>query len=105
MNRRFSRDSELLAERYPIDPVKIRRIAEELAYCMVADQDLGLSPTYGELEESMHRLNLSTGPDVRLAIDALVFIKLGRSEELQGRDSKSFTFSHRRFQEYLPLAL
>jgi hypothetical protein len=53
----------------------------------------------------MQRLGFSRGSEVRLAIDALVFIKLARSEEDTSQSSPSFTFAHRRFQEYFATCL
>ena len=105
INKRFQQDRSLLAERFPLDPDSIRRVAEELAYCMIADPGLGLSPSRDEIENSMQRLGFSRGSEVRLAIDALVFIKLARSEEDTSQSSPSFTFAHRRFQEYFATCL
>jgi hypothetical protein len=105
IKNRFDRDNTLLTERFTVEPARIRQIAEELAFCMVADHGLGLNPDSNELQQSMARLGLSEGPDVEEAMEALTFIKLARSERRRDQRISSFTFAHRRFQEYFSTCL
>ena len=65
---------------------------------IAADPGLGLTPSRTSLKMSMHNLHL---PWCDAALDALNFVKLARSEQkITEAGDASFTFAHRRFQEY-----
>jgi hypothetical protein len=101
MSKRFSRDSSLVLERYGLSTERLREIAEEAAFCIAAEDGLGLSPERSALKAALHSQGFSEGQDVDTALDALEFIKLARSEgEPEPGRSPGFTFAHRRFQEY-----
>ena len=76
-------------------------MAENAAFCMAADPGLGLSPTRASLQSAMRRLGMAVESNFEILLDALEYIKLARSETTTDVvQSKSFTFAHRRFQEY-----
>ncbi|MDJ0509802.1 MAG: NACHT domain-containing protein [Crocosphaera sp.] len=103
LDKRLTRDQERLKKRFNLEPNEVRAIAEQVAFCMTLDKNLGLSPTREAIGEGM------TDPDVGFRVpghfdkllNALEYLKLARSEEetIAG-ESHKFTFSHRRFQEY-----
>jgi hypothetical protein len=98
---RLTRDKERLWRRFQLEPTNVRAAAESLAFCMAADPGLGLSPTRQDLEDATVRLGLRIGGLFDTLLDALEYIKLARSETATTPgESKPFTFSHRRFQEY-----
>jgi hypothetical protein len=98
---RLIRDKERIQRRFNLLPYQVRLTAEQIAFCMTADNDLGLSPTRKQIFESLVRFGFPANEETSRCLDALEFIKLGRSEiDNLSRDNKLFTFSHRRFQEY-----
>lgn len=98
---RFRRDEERIQKRFSLDIPQLRSAAEDIAFCMVADNDLGLSPKREELKRSMQRNEMNIDDKFDTILDALEFMKLARSEgEGNTQCSKKFTFAHRRFQEY-----
>jgi hypothetical protein len=101
INSRLIRDSERLNRQFGLSPSIIRALAETAAFCMAADNMLGLSPTRERLKSAANNLNMYLGENCDKILDALEYIKLARSEDdrLLG-ESRRFTFSHRRFQEY-----
>ena len=99
--RRFSRDAARIQRRYGANVDFVRRIAEESAFCMAITPSLGLSPSRRDLYTSLVTTNLPLLTRLDTALDALEYIKIGRSvEELAASDGQLFTFAHRRFQEY-----
>ncbi len=98
---RFRRDEKRIQKRFSLDIPQLRSAAENIAFCMVADNDLGLSPRREELKWSMQRFEMNVDDKFDTILDALEFMKLARSEgEGNTQCSKKFTFAHRRFQEY-----
>jgi hypothetical protein len=101
MGTRFLRDSQRLMTRFGISEYRLRRFAEEIAFCMLADSSLGLSPARTALIDSYHNSGFVLAADDTLCLDALEYIKLARQEGASDNARVSqFTFSHRRFQEY-----
>lgn len=101
VNNRLTRDKERLRRRFQVEPSAIRATAEGIAFAMAADTGLGLSPTRDKLAQALQRLHLHPGEYFHTQLDALEYIKLARSETtVIAGESKSFTFAHRRFQEY-----
>lgn len=101
ITNRFKRDEDRLYRRFQLTPTEVRYAAENFAFAMAADDSLGLSPTRDKLEKAFEELNITVDENFETALDALEYIKLARSETATtSGDSKSFTFSHRRFQEY-----
>jgi NACHT domain len=98
---RFLRDVDRVHNRYGLGPEQIRITAEHIAFCMVAAAGLGLDPTRGEIKAELAQHDFHDTADVDTVMDALEYLKLARGEEGDSRDdSRSFTFAHRRFQEY-----
>ena len=101
LEMRLTRDSERLERRFKLEPKQVRKIAEAIAFCMAADSGLGLSPLRAHLKAGLVQHGFLHPEDLDMAMDALEFIKLARQgatdSTAQGR---TFTFAHRRFQEY-----
>jgi NACHT domain len=101
VTHRFKRDEFHILGRFGLNSDQVRAITEVLAFCMSAEPGLGLSPTRSQVIETMVRQHSSAGRNVQLAMNALEYIKLARFEATVGHDDDpTFTFSHRRFQEY-----
>jgi NACHT domain len=98
---RLERDSARVESRFDTSISEIRRVAEDVAFCMAADPSIGLSPSRAALKKSVVSLRSYDGRDLDRMLDALEYTKLARSDAaLNVADSKPFTFAHRRFQEY-----
>ena len=98
---RLSRDTERLGARYSIDSATARLAAENVAYCMSVEKEIGLSPTREQLHDALARYGLELGDNYGRCLDALEYLKLARGEQSPDTDnSMQFTFSHRRLQEY-----
>ena len=98
---RLTRDEERLQRRFKLKPKEIRATAENVAFCMASDPGLGLTPTRDNIATAMKHLGFTVPKKFVSHLDALEYIKLARSETATAAgDSKPFTFSHRRFQEY-----
>ncbi|UCH96932.1 MAG: NACHT domain-containing protein, partial [Candidatus Aminicenantes bacterium] len=98
---RLNRDEERLWRRFNIKPGDLRSAAESIAFSMNANQQIGLSPTRQILQTALLSVDEKLIEKFNTYLDALEFIKLARSETATASgDSKPFTFSHRRFQEY-----
>jgi hypothetical protein len=100
---RLNRDGERIQRRYGATVPELRATAEAAAYCMAADQALGLSPSRAALAASLVRLGVPADGRLGTLLDALVFIKLAQSNQAMGEGAggdPDFTFAHRRFQEY-----
>jgi len=101
LSDRLRHDKERLKRRYNLDSAEVREAAEKIAFCMTADAELGLSPTRRQIKAATEKLKLPLGNRFEILLDALEYIKLARAETARpGESSKSFTFAHRRFQEY-----
>lgn len=100
IQKRLTRDEERLLQKFGKDPNEVKDAAEKIAFCMTSDQGLGLVPTIGQLRQSITNLNLDLGKDFDIYINSLAYLKIAKIEEAQDNESRTFTFSHRRFQEY-----
>jgi hypothetical protein len=98
---RLNRDEERLWRRFNLKPGELRNAADSIAFSMNANQQIGLSPTRQILQTALLSVDEKLIEKFDTYLDALEFIKLARSETATASgDSKPFTFSHRRFQEY-----
>jgi len=99
---RFERDRERVLFRFNLEIQSLREAAETIAFTMTADSGIGLSPSLNAIVDTSRKS--SGGPpddDLRVAVAALSYMRLGRLSEPDGLvGSELFTFSHRRFQEY-----
>ncbi len=105
IQRRLNQDRDRVIQRFGLTVEEIRRVAERVAFCMSQSRDLGLSPSRDDLKKYFLALNFETGDAFENCLDALEFIKLARSDasEFSG-GQRTFTFAHRRFQEYFATA-
>jgi len=99
---RFKRDEARLQRRYAeVSLTDLRQFAENVAFCMTADYELGLNPTRYEIKAAMTRLGFEVDSHFELLLDALEYIRLARSQtSSSSAEAANFTFAHRRFQEY-----
>lgn len=103
---RLTSDAERLKTRYSFNPVELRTAAEQFAFCMAAQDGLGLNPSRQLLHDAMVKLGFKPNKQFETALNALEFMKLARSGTAQEYvSSQVFTFSHRRFQEYFATCL
>jgi tetratricopeptide (TPR) repeat protein len=89
-----------------VPPVVIRRVAEEIAFCMAVDPGLDLSPSRASLLQAMQRLGFGQSlQDAQAVMDELQRRKLARRRDPAGvagarGPTRTFAFTHHRFQEY-----
>jgi hypothetical protein len=103
---RINRDATRLISRYNLTQEQLRDATEKLAFCMTADSNLGLSPSRISLLEATKRQGFDLGQNFYIFLDALEFILLARSDSPISKDpSSTFSFAHRRFQEYFATSL
>lgn len=99
---RLKLDAHRVVQRFdtPIDI--IQDAACKIAYTMTLDGQLGLAPSVNQLWVTLRREKFRISkPRLRKVLSALEFMKIGKIDNsAQQRDSETFTFSHRRFQEY-----
>jgi len=67
---------------------------------MTSDHALGLVPTIEQLQQSSAKLSSDLGDNFDTFINSLAYLKIAKIEDSQDHEHKTFTFSHRRFQEY-----
>jgi hypothetical protein len=96
VSTRFKRDADKFQKHFHLSAEAVRDAAECAAFCMASRAGLGLSPSSDALIAAMQ--DDGYGSEARLMLEAIEYIKLARFEE-QDR-GRTFTFVHRRFQEY-----
>lgn len=103
---RLTRDAARVTERYAIEIVEVQKIAEEIAFSITADRQIGLSPHRSELWAAMQRQGFRR-PRSRVlrSLDALEYMKLGKQDASDRASDPQFTFAHRRFQEYFATSI
>jgi hypothetical protein len=103
---RLKRDAPRVVERYEIGIDDVREIAEEVAFSITADRQIGLTPRRSELWAAMQRQRFRRSRSrILKALDALEYMKLGKQDASDGSSDPQFTFAHRRFQEYFATSL
>ena len=101
VGNRLERDKSRLQKRFKIGIEEIRAYAENISFCMASDMSIGLSPTREAILNSLVKMNMETTANLDTILDALEYTKLGRpGNDLDTQQARSFTFAHRRFQEY-----
>ena len=102
LDKRLTRDEGRVQRRFGLLSPSLRELAETIAFCMMANPRLGLSPTRAEIKGAIGDLGFGTHQDTDRVMDALEYVKLARSETASAGpiESRAFTFAHRRFQEY-----
>ncbi|HEX3241299.1 MAG TPA: NACHT domain-containing protein [Solirubrobacterales bacterium] len=101
VSRRIDSHLDKLRHDYGIEPADLRQRSEEIAFTMTATEGLGLSPRRSELRSAYEKAGFAGVGELDAVMDALQWTKLARTEEsnTSGIDP-TFTFAHRRFQEY-----
>jgi hypothetical protein len=101
VSRRLKTDRERVVQLFHISSETLRCRSEEIAFTMTAADNFGLSPTREDLETAYVQAGFSATTDLDAALNALAWIKLARSDgEVTKSGEETFTFAHRRFQEY-----
>lgn len=101
VSRRIDTDREKVERLFGIDHDELRLRSEEIAFTMTATAGLGLNPTREALRAAYESAGFAAADRLPAAMDALEWIKLARSEQSDSSAADpTFTFSHRRFQEY-----
>lgn len=98
---RLASDAERIRTRFQVEIGTVRTVAELAAFTMAVRSDLGLEPERSALIDAL-------APDseelehtvLGRVLDALEFAKLARSSSHGPADTATFSFAHRRFQEY-----
>jgi len=97
----FTRNEKYLQHLFQLDADQVRTAAENIAFCMTASPGLGLNPTRASLRNAMIDLGISIDSTFETILDALEYMKLARPDVATNAPlSRSFTFAHRRYQEY-----
>jgi hypothetical protein len=101
VSRRTETDREKLTRLFDISADDLRLRSEEIAFTMTATEGLGLNPKRSDLRAAYQAAGFQNVDQLNPAFDALEWSKLARSEEgVVTSTDPSFTFAHRRFQEY-----
>jgi len=101
VSNRLHSDREQVTQLFEIEEGDLRILAEEIAFTMTATDGLGLSPRRNTLQRAFEESGFESSARLNVALDALQWIKLARSESGDASSTNpTFTFSHRRFQEY-----
>jgi len=101
INTRLTRDEERVQRRFTLNTTQLRETAEHIAFCMAADRGLGLNPTCESIQSALVHLDMELDGNIDTYLEALAFIKLARFEDaVNSTQVRTFTFAHRRFQEY-----
>lgn len=101
MTARIEKHMKAVGNKYGLTAAQLRSWAETAAFCMAVSGGLGLSPSRVELAEAMAQAGGPGPGQAANALDALVLGKLARdTDQLAGSGGPTFTFTHRRVQEY-----
>lgn len=100
IEERITHDENSLMLYHQLNAGQVRKMAENIAFCMTADALLGLSPTSANLKDAMLRQGMEVDDHFEAYLKALEYLKLARSDKARTTQLQSFTFAHRRFQEY-----
>lgn len=101
LDARLTRDSDRLKKRFNLEPSEVRVFAERVAFCMLLDSGIGLSPTRADIRSALRDSGFTVPYNLEQLLDAIEYLKLARAEaDPVAGSSPLFTFSHRRFQEY-----
>jgi hypothetical protein len=101
VSKRIASHQDRLRHDFGLGPEELRLRSEEIAFTMTATTGLGLSPRRSELRRAYEETGFQHAGQLEQAMNALQWTKLARSEE-SGTSAvdPTFTFAHRRFQEY-----
>lgn len=101
LTQRLAHDAERVQRRHKVGVKLVRTLAEEIAFYMASVPGLGLSPSRQALRSALINIDPISITMLDAVLDALIYTKLGHvAEDSDGSGQPSFTFAHRRFQEY-----
>ncbi len=101
VSHRLDTDAGKLERLFGTGPDAVRERSEQVAFTMTASGRLGLSPTREDLIAEYEAAGFPAADGLGRVMDALEWSKLARSETSAiAGSSPTFTFAHRRFQEY-----
>jgi hypothetical protein len=102
LDYRFHRDADRVSAKFGLQVEDLRRQAILAAFCMTADTGLGLTPVMTGVISSARSLGFRFDEKIyEKALRALAYMRLARVGDGDRIENTTFTFSHRRFQEYL----
>lgn len=97
-----NRDGDYVAQRWGLGANNLLDGASKLAMLYAVTPDLGLAPTVDEIEGALNGESLVQGASVSSVIEALTYVKIGRTDvPSSDKSHRRFAFSHRRYQECL----
>ena len=97
---RLDADATRITTRFAVSVDQVRHTGELAAYVMAATGRLGLEPERTALIEAILTEEPGDQSLIERALDALEFTKLARVWQPDGSSERTFSFTHRRFQEY-----
>jgi energy-coupling factor transporter ATP-binding protein EcfA2 len=101
LEKRIGHDADKLWSSFELTPSDIRTTAEKIAFGMLIDPSLGLSADHDCIAASMKKQGFLIAGGIKKHLNALENIHLADTENPGfSPQSKTFTFSHRRFHEY-----
>lgn len=101
LTRRIERDTLRVRERYGLDVADVEHAAKALAFCMTAEEGLGLNPSLDRIRGALREQCFEVAVLDRV-LNSLTYMRIGRLSSPDGgtSDDVRFSFAHRRFQEY-----
>jgi hypothetical protein len=101
VDRRLQTDRERVRKLFDVSAETLRERSEEIAFTMTHSGGFGLSPAKGALAQAYQEAGFTGRSELDKVFKALAWIKLGRiDDEVPRPEDETFTFAHRRFQEY-----
>lgn len=104
LTHRLRRDVERVRSRFGVEVDFVRSGAEEIAYTMTATPRMGLEPARSAILAAVQSYDRVAPAALDKIVDVLEYTKLGRSGT-NSRGEATFSFIHRRFQEYFATCL
>jgi energy-coupling factor transporter ATP-binding protein EcfA2 len=98
LKNRFTRDESRLQMHGIASTAEVWKSAEQIGFVMAYDQGLGLNPSVNDLAASAKLQFGNDAADMVRGLSALELLRIGRMSK--DGEQKTFTFSHRRFQEF-----
>lgn len=92
----LTRDAQRLDDRFGVEVDELRTFAEKVAFYMTAE-GLGLEPSLEALSFVLFEHEKLSKIDIENYLRALAYVKLAKLDDERGQ---TFTFAHRRFQEF-----
>ena len=98
---RLASDENRVINRFDLKPIQIRNFAEQVSYALTSNTALGLSASREDIIAAMSSHGPLPSAEMSPYFDAMEYLKIGRTDnDANEVSNRSFSFSHRRFQEY-----